>query len=197
MVQILPLSRAYTCRLGAPTLERVDPAIFELAYFANCPACTTCADQCCSWGVDVDGANMERLLDHAEALEARTGVPRERWFEAAVVPDADFPSGRVGRTRSEDGACVFLRREGRGCHIHGYALEAGLDVYALKPMVSSLFPLSFSQGTLFASDEAEEGSLACAGEGESLYRGSRAVLEDLFGAELVGELDGLERELLR
>lgn len=194
MVQILPLSRPYTCRLGAPTLERVDDAIFHLAYFADCPACRTCGDQCCSWGVDVDADNMARLLDHAGALEQRTGVPRERWFEPRVDEDPDFPSGRVGRTRAENGGCVFLRRPDRGCHIHAYALESGLDVYALKPMVSSLFPLSFSAGTLFASDEAEEGSLACAGSGASLYRGSRAVLEDLFGAELVRELDGLERE---
>jgi len=189
---ILELSKTYCSRYGAPRISKVDTGIFRFAYFAECRACGFCADQCCSWGVDVDAPNMARLLEHAEPLEARTGVPRERWFEARLEEDPDFPGGRVGRTRAEGGACVFLDRKNRGCHIHGYCLDRGLEVHSLKPFMSSLFPITFGDGLLLASDEVEEGSLACAGAGTSVYRGSRAVLEQYFGADLVAELDRLE-----
>lgn len=189
---ILELSKTYCSRYGAPSISKVDEAIFRFAYFADCRACDFCADQCCSWGVDVDEPNMARLLAHADALEARTGVPKERWFEAELEEDPDFPGGRVGRTRAEDGACVFLDRKNRGCHIHGYCLEVGLDVYSLKPFMSSLFPLTFGEGLLLVSDEVEEGSLACTGPGQSVYRGSRGVLEHCFGTDFVAELDRLE-----
>lgn len=189
------LSKSYTARFGAPSISQVDPVIFRLRTFAACMAHPTCLDRCCSWGVDIDAANMERLFAHSEALESATGIPKERWFEPEIEGDHEYPSGRVGRTRAENGACVFLDRLDRGCLIHRYAASEGLDVFELKPMMSSLFPLSFSGGVLLASDEAEEGSLFCSGEGVSLYKGSRGVLLDLFGPEFVAELDDLEKTL--
>ena len=188
------LSKPYVSRYGAPRIGRVDATIFTLAYFADCRTCAFCADACCLWGVDVDAENMVRLLRHAAPLEARTGVPRALWFEPGLEEDVDFPGGRCGRTRVADGTCVFLDRKRRGCHIHGYCLDAGIEVYHLKPLVSSLFPLTFGEGALLPADEVEQSSLVCAGEGRSVYRGARDPLAYLFGADLVTELDRLEEQ---
>jgi len=192
---IRDLSRPYQARQGAPRIRAVHEAIFRRTYFADCRACSFCKDQCCSWGVDVDTSNMARLFAHAGPLEVRMGKSRERWFETEIRADLEFPGGRVGRTRAEEGACVFLDRDGRGCHIHAYCLESGLEVYGLKPLVSALFPLTFAEGTLVPALEVEDGSLACLGSGKSLYRGSRDALAYHFGDEFVLELDGLERLL--
>lgn len=191
----LPLSKTYTTRFGAPSVSQVDPIIFRLRIFGDCMAHDTCVDRCCAWGVDVDVPNMERLYAHADALEPLTGFPKERWFEEETEADPEYPGGRVGRTRVEGGTCVFRNRAGRGCLIHSYALTEGHDVVALKPLMSSLFPLSFSGGVLLAADEVEEGTLFCGGAGVTIYDCSRETLKDFFGEELVSELDCIQGAL--
>lgn len=193
---VVRLSKVYPSRRGAPRIEGVEEAIFRHTYFADCRACYFCLDQCCTWGVDVDADNMARLIEFAEPLEARTGIPRERWFEAGLRADPEFPGGRAGRIRAEAGGCVFLDRRNRGCHIHSFCLEEGLDVYGLKPLVSSLFPLTFEDGILVPSDEVERRTLACLGAGASLYRGSRGALEHHFGSGFVAELDCIESAII-
>jgi hypothetical protein len=194
---IRALSRPHACRWGAPVVDRVDPAIFVKRYFMNCMQCSYCFDSCCQYGVDVDVNNVARLEAQAEGpngLEAFTGVPKERWFTGEWVDDKEFPGGRQTRTRIEGGACVFRNRKGRGCMIHSYALERGIDYHELKPMVSALFPLTFDYGLLHPSNEIEDRSLQCYSDGPTLYRGVRDEVAYYFGDALVSELDGFERE---
>jgi hypothetical protein len=70
-----------------------------------------------------------------------------------------------------------------------------MDYHELKPMVCSLFPLTFGEGLLQASDEAGDSSLICIGTGPTLYEGARAELRYYFGDDLVGELDELVASL--
>lgn len=191
---IRELSRAYACRWGAPEVDRVDTGIFRERYFMRCMECSYCFDSCCAYGTDVDATNVARLDAHREELEAFTGVPRARWFTDAWTDDAEFPGGRHTRTRVEGGACVFRNRAGRGCLIHSYALNRGLDYHELKPMVSVLFPVTFDGGLLHASAEIEDRSLQCYGDGPSVYRGVRDEIGWYFGPGLVAELDALESQ---
>jgi len=177
--------------MGGPVLRAVDPAIFRLRYFTRCMACRFCADACCDHGVDVDLGNAARLKALPEDFKARVGVPESEWFTATVVEDGEFAGGQHVRTAVVDGTCVFRDRKARGCLIHGWALAQGIDYHLLKPLVSTLFPLTFEHGVLVASCEAADGSLVCSGEGPSLYEGARAELLYYFGAGLVAELDGL------
>ncbi|PJB33295.1 MAG: hypothetical protein CO108_31170 [Deltaproteobacteria bacterium CG_4_9_14_3_um_filter_63_12] len=186
------LRRPHTSIQGAPTLDRVDTKIFFAQYFARCMECTYCLDQCCMYGVDVDGENHERILAVANQLEVLTGVARTEWFDERWTEDAEFPGGRVTRTRVRDGRCVFLERLGRGCLLHSLALSQGRDYHELKPLVSALFPLTFDDGLLHPSDEIEDADLICITEGSTLYRGVRDELLFYFGVELVAELDALE-----
>jgi len=164
-------------------------------YFGHCMACTFCGDACCTHGVDVSIVERDRILARAAELEPLVGVDRSRWFVQGATADADFPGGAATRTAVVNGACVFLRRGGRGCLIHAALLEAGEDYHALKPMVSTLFPVTFGDGALLCSEELHDASLICAGEGPTAYDMARVELEHYFGAELVVELDAYAGEI--
>jgi hypothetical protein len=80
--------------------------------------------------------------------------------------------------------------------LHSYALEKGLDYHELKPMVASLFPVTFDGGLLHPSTEIEDRSLQCIDDGPTLYQGVRSEIEWYFGGALVAELDALEKGVL-
>jgi hypothetical protein len=178
--------------MGGPVLSAVDPRIFALRYFTHCMACGFCADACCAHGVDIDVGNAQRLAALPQDFHDRIGAPAENWFTADAIADAEFPGGAHLRTRVKDGACIFRNQAARGCAIHAYCLEQGLDYHLLKPMVSVLFPVTFEHGVLTASDEAVDGSLICSGTGPSLYDGARQELLYYFGPGLIAELDALK-----
>jgi Fe-S-cluster containining protein len=194
-VDIRPLARAHVARAGAPAIDRVDASIFTHRYFTRCMSCGFCRDWCCTHGVDVDEPNVERILARREPLERFVGTSADRWFTSDLRADPEHPGGRYRRTRVESGACVFLHRESRGCKLHAFCLAEGLDYHELKPMVSSLFPLTFDGGLLHASDEVHDGSLVCLGEGPTLYEGARGELGYYFGEALVAELDSLSKRI--
>jgi hypothetical protein len=188
----LRLSRNFVCTAGAPVIHSVDPAIFQLRYFMRCTACGFCKDQCCAHGVDVDIGNARRLLALGAEFEARVTVPSSEWFTTQVEQDAEFPSGAHVRTRVQNGKCVFVNGHGRGCAIHSYCDDHGVDYHSFKPIVSTLFPLTFEQGVLQPSFEAIDGSLICLDNTATLYEGARSELQHYFGSEFVNELDTLK-----
>jgi len=188
------LNQAYACVFGAPVLHAVDLRIFSLRYFVRCMDCTFCGDDCCSHGVDIDAENAERVAA-LPRLHELVRVPPSEWFTATPTPDAEFPSGAYVRTRATDGKCVFHIESGRGCAIHAYCLREGLDYHLYKPMVSTLFPVTFENGLLCASSEAADGSLICSGQGDALYDGAREELRYYFGDRLVEELDAIRANL--
>ncbi len=179
---------------GVPVLERVDTAIFRHRYFTDCMRCGFCHDRCCRYGVDVDAVHHVRIMARADQLEPFVGVPRSEWFTGEWLEDPEVPGGRTTRTSVRAGSCVFLNRNGRGCLLHGFATTNGLDYHLLKPMLSSLFPLTFEWGLLRPSTEIVERDLICLDQGPTLYRGTRNELLHYFGSALVDELDAIERD---
>ncbi len=193
---IIQLPRSFPSRYGAPVISRVDTEIFRRQYFTHCLQCTYCHDQCCTHGVDVDLYHHQRLVQHADDLEAYTGIHRDRWFSSEVNEDRELPGGGSRRTHVENGACVFLNREGRGCLIHSYCIEKGVDYHELKSIVDCLFPISFYDETLCPSDEIGDGTLICGGTGPSLYRGLREEVRYYFGDTMVASLDEVEMAIM-
>ncbi len=155
-------------------------------------SCGFCADACCQHGVDVSVVERDRILARAPEIVERTGRELSSWFMPGVTEDADFPGGAATRTNVVDGRCVFLSRTSRGCVLHALSLETNDDYHLLKPMVSTLFPVTFGDGALFCSDELTDDSLVCAGDGPTAYEMARAELSYYFGEELVAELDALK-----
>ncbi|MBV9420492.1 MAG: hypothetical protein JO348_12030 [Alphaproteobacteria bacterium] len=190
-MSVVRLSRDYVCVQGAPVIHSVDTAIFSLRYFAKCMACGFCDDQCCSYGVDIDLENVARLNALGDDFASRIATPKTAWFTTDVTADAEFPGGRYVRTQEQGGKCIFRNPKGRGCMIHGYALEKGIDYHALKPIVSTLFPATFEHGVLVASGEVHDKSLACSDQGFTVYEGTRDELAYYFGPDFIRELDAL------
>lgn len=189
---LVALPRAFPSRYGTPVLQSVDLGIFQRRYFTHCLACTFCNDWCCQFGVDVDRHHVDRILSHTADLEAYLGIPHDRWFTAERELDPEAPGGETWRTSVVDGACVFLNRGGRGCRLHSFCLERGIDYHELKSMVDGLFPLTFEEGVLCPALEAADDELVCLGTGPTLYRGIREEIRYYFGDELVTVLDALE-----
>lgn len=175
-----------------PLISRVDTRIFRLTYFTHCLQCGFCHDQCCDHGVDVDLARVRRIRQVARDLESFCGIPRSRWLTTRVELDDELPGGGSVRTRVCNGACVFLDRGKRGCLLHAFALEAGVDYHDIKSVVDCLFPLTFADHTLLPADEVIDGTLICTGTGPTLYRGLRGELAHFFGSEFATVLDALE-----
>ena len=173
----------------------MDPAIFQRRYFGHCFGCHFCNDGCCDHGVDVSLEERDRILERAGELESRIVVPRDQWFDVAVTDDADFPGGASTRTAVVNGSCVFRVAGARGCALHAFALERGEDYHAIKPMVSSLFPVTFGGGAILCSEELADATLICAGEGPTAYEMARAELRHYFGDALVIELDALAKRV--
>ncbi|HTM20639.1 MAG TPA: hypothetical protein VL172_09035, partial [Kofleriaceae bacterium] len=92
--------------------------------------------------------------------------------------------------------CVFLAHDRRGCAIHRAALEGGWDFHGTKPAVCRLFPLTYEGDALVLSDDYPDYSCAHDPMAPTVYRGARAALAQLFGAELVAALDAAEQAVL-
>lgn len=191
---IVSLGRDFSCVMGGPVLKAVDTAIFSLRYFTHCMDCHFCFDACCEHGVDVDVENAARLKALPQDFHDLIDAPAAQWFTQEPVADAEFPGGLHLRTKVKNGACVFRTPNARGCAIHAYCLEKGLDYHRYKPMVSALFPVTFEQGVLTASGEAADGSLVCGGTGPSLYDGARDELAYYFGPEFIAALEKVKAD---
>ena len=95
----LPLARAHPSIFGAPVLRTVDTQIFALRYFTHCMSCGFCGDQCCSYGVDIDAENADKLLALGDGFEAFVGRARR----------ANGSPTRSSRTRSSPPAATAAR----------------------------------------------------------------------------------------
>lgn len=201
------LSRPYLHRFGAPLISRVDPRIFSLSHHSQCMDCTHCHDSCCQFGADVELPRIAAMEKYQTELEAYLGLPRSEWFrehedDFGIYDEAEYPGGQytrtavvslpAGRSGHNEEACVFLDPIGRGCRIHRFALERGIDVHEIKPMICLMFPVLFDEGELKPAIEFDEHELVCEGPGDSLYRSARNELLYYFGEELIEEMDRLE-----
>lgn len=169
-------------------IRRVLMDIFSINYGAPCMENCHCHDRCCSWGATITKPNVERLLEHREALEKSSGLPPEQW-----VVKHDLGNGHKQlRLNAQGGACIFLDRKGRGCMIHRYCLENGIDYHTLKPLVCAFFPLTVLDGRLGISEEITSEENFCRLSNQSVYRAQRDELLYYFGEPFVAELDAME-----
>jgi hypothetical protein len=193
----IKLSKTYASYFGKPVIDRVDNRIFVMHYFGQCLQCPTCKDECCSYGVDIDIENIQRLQSYTDELEQFSGIDREKWFQRSLTADLDYPGGLFTRIQTEDGHCLFLDTVNRGCIIHRFCMDKSIDYHLLKPIVSCLFPVTFNKGLLQPMLEIEEQSLICQHSGMSLYHGVRGDLKYYFGDEFLEELDQIQKAEIR
>ncbi len=196
MDHTIELSRPYVTRYGVPTIDAVDRRMYTRHYFTRCLHCGFCNDWCCQHGVDVDEWHVEALKRHRVPLERATGVPFADWFTDEYEEDDDVPGGASRRTNTTERGCIFLTPGGRGCMIHRYCNDNGIDYHELKTLVDVVFPLTYEGATLTIVDEVADGSLVCLDTGPTLYQGMRKDLVYYFGDDFVKELDAIEAVVL-
>lgn len=194
---VIKLKNSYTSIHGLPVIHSVDTDIFDYTYFMKCMECTFCKDQCCQWGADIDMLNVNRILKYKDELEKFTGIAESQWFDKSELKwDNEYPGGEYIRTKYDEKKdyCIFLNTQSRGCMLHSFALQKGIDYHEIKPFFCTLFPVTYINGVLVTPEEIDEGLTACLGEGVSLYRGARQELKYYFGEGLVEELDEAEKK---
>jgi Fe-S-cluster containining protein len=193
--------------LDHPRFRSVWAAIFTKKLVSDCMT-HACAmvdrdphvhklDACCQYGCDVDLLERDAILARQDQIRPllRADVQARPWFEAEIEQDPDYPSGAVVRTQVHEGGCLFLAHDRRGCAIHRASLEQGWDFRGVKPAICRLFPLSYQEDQIVIADEYAEYSCAHV-DGPTLYRITRDALADLFGQELVVQLDAAEAKIL-
>ena len=188
---IRKLNTSYPSSFGNPVILFVDTKIFVKKYFTHCMQCDFCKEWCCSFGVEVDIENVRRIEAVADDLENYAGISKAKWFTGEYFEDQECPGGSFTRTQVVDDHCVFLSKNTRGCLLHSFSIERGIDYHGLKPMISCLFPLTYEDGVLLPADEVLEDELICLGRGRTLYEGVRNEILHYFGEDLVKELDGV------
>lgn len=174
------------CNTGLLKITEVDEQIWSRFYFARCLDCGFCKDRCCTYGCPVDIAEVNRIMACRGALEKRLGLPSSEWFYPEADIRAEFPSGRVLRTRVYD-KCVFYDSRRRGCHLHSLALEMGIDPHLLKPMVCFLFPITWDGTCLHVAEFLDE--LPCKDQGQLIFRSQKEELLTYLGPEFVMEIE--------
>jgi Fe-S-cluster containining protein len=168
-------------------ISEVDEEIFRKKYFAHCLSHPFCRDICCSYGCQIDMAEVNRILAYAGQLEAKFGIPASQWFEEEVIKDADYPSGEAVRTKIHRGKCAFHDHEVLGCGLHRFATQEGMDQHLIKPMICALFPVTWEKGHLFVSSFLDE--LPCRDQGVPIFEAQKDELRVYFGEDLVSELE--------
>ena len=191
--------------LAHPRFKHVWTSVFTRKLAADCMThkCTMVEthkvklDACCQYGCDVDLLERDAILARADLIRPllRADVDGKPWFETDEEVDPDYPSGRVVRTEVHDDGCLFLAHDRRGCAIHRASIEQGWDFRGVKPAICRLFPLSYEEDMIVIADEATEYSCAHV-DGPTLYRITRDTLGELFGADLVVQLDAAEARVL-
>ena len=153
--------------------------------------CTYCFDSCCQYGVDVDGTDRRAPRGGRTPSSRRSrGVPRPlvhrrvdrrpRSSRAAARPARASRTAPASSATARAAAASSTRSPSR----------RGIDYHELKPMVSTSFPLTFDYGLLHPSNEIEDRSLQCYGDGPTLYRGRTGRdRAGTSGRSLVAELD--------
>jgi hypothetical protein len=195
---VIKLNKSYPSRDSLPVIHSVDTEIFSRTYFMHCMQCTFCNDHCCSYGADIDMINVNRILKHKDGLEKFTGVNAEKWFYPKKRKwDHEYPGNEYTRTTKRNKFCIFHDPKGKGCMLHSYSLNKGIDYHDLKPFFCSMFPVTFYEGILCIPEEIEDKTLACLGIGPSLYQGAREEIRYYFGDGIIDELDEISTKYER
>jgi hypothetical protein len=144
-----------------------------------------CKDLCCTRGEDVSLNEYLRIIQHHRELEPLLNIPIKQCFSNHFIEDNDFGGGSYTHTVVVNDMCTF-HQVLRGCILH---------TFKIKPMVGSLFPITFNYGLLLPSYEILYNLDDCRENGLTLYQSAKNDLLYYFGKEFISELDLLEHTL--
>jgi hypothetical protein len=117
-------------------------------------------DGCCSHGAFFsDDEDEQRVTAAASRLKAKTWQHAAAGRELGVAELDELEGEPARRTRTVDGACVFLNRPGfpggSGCALHALAERTGVHPLETKPDVCWQLPVRRTQERVTRPDEVE------------------------------------------
>lgn len=118
-------------------------------------------DGCCSHGAFFsDDADLKRVRGYAKQLDAETWQYQKVGRKKGITEkDSVGDEENRTRTRTVDGACVFLNRPGfpggEGCALHALALRTGLHPLDTKPEVCWQLPVRREQEWVTRADDTQ------------------------------------------
>lgn len=192
---IIELKQTFNSRYGLPAVSKVETDIFTFKYYdKNCFDNNTCNDICCSEGVLMDIRSFEQLLKYKDKPEFKH-IDWDYYFKKDLLA-----AGGLGcDSRVVNGTCAFRNTGGRGCLIHKFSLESGMDFRDIKFLYCCFFPADIFDGELLSYSNLlrRKGYLNCEGGNSTVYETSKNDIEYYFGQGLINELDNINANLSR
>jgi hypothetical protein len=197
---LIKLSKSYPSRYGLPVVDGIDTDIFSTRYpSAGCMG-MDCNDICCSGGAIMDIVAFNKLKEFREYEEFKNIA----WESISFEKEQYYPGGLGCYTPIVDGMCVFKNRASRGCGIHSFCFEKGIEVRELKFFACCIFPVEVNRVqdkshilTVGYELRHEGFDFDCKFTGDStVYECARDDICYYFGKELIDVIDGLKKQLL-
>ena len=117
-------------------------------------------DGCCSHGAFFsDAEDLKRVRGYAKQLDAEIWQYQKAGRRGITEKDSVGDDENRVRTRTVDGACVFLNRPGfaggQGCALHALAVRTGRHPLETKPEVCWQLPLRREQEWVTRADDTQ------------------------------------------
>ncbi|HBG45457.1 MAG TPA: hypothetical protein DDW94_00545 [Deltaproteobacteria bacterium] len=111
---------------------------------------SSCKDECCGWGCDVDFASYKMILKHRDLVEPLIGAKIEGCFSTVLKKDDDYVGGAYRETavRKKDKLCAFHLRGSKGCSLFYLWISEKLPK-RIVPTICRTYPITWHRGRLF------------------------------------------------
>jgi len=179
----------------------IDPILFQKGFSKGCGP-FACESTCCAAGVYIDLKEKELILSHKETIKKYMDETQltddTRWFDAEVLDDKDFPSGKTIGTEVFNDKCVFLNKSGM-CSLQITGTEEKLGRWALKPFFCVAFPITIDGGVVTFDDFLYQKTTCCSfidNRETTLVEACKEELEFVLGKDGYEDLTVLQKEFV-
>ncbi len=136
---------------GKIKIKKVDPKIFtHKGLFGEGCYGSSCNDECCEWGCDVDYATLKLIYRYRKLIEPLIKAKIEDCFATKLKKDNDYIGGAYRETavRESDNRCAFHLIGKKGCSLFYLWATKGLPK-RIVPTICRTWPITWHRGHLF------------------------------------------------
>ena len=111
---------------------------------------SSCKDECCGWGCDMDLTTLKLVQKHRKLVEPLIGAKIEECFSTPLKIDDDYIGGAYRETavRKKDGLCAFHLKGQKGCSLFYIWITEKLPK-KIVPTICRTYPITWHRGRLF------------------------------------------------
>lgn len=111
---------------------------------------SSCSDECCRWGCDIDAGTLNLIYRHRSSIERLVKAKIAECFSTELKKDDDYIGGAYRETavRKSDNRCAFHLIGKRGCSLFYLWAVKGLPK-KIVPTICRIYPLTWHRGDLF------------------------------------------------